>query len=117
MKKYVTLFIVIGSVTMLSLVGAQQNTEKGADIINLNHGGAMAEVTFPHRLHQEAIDDCTACHAVFPMTPGIIKEMIVSQQLRKQQVMNGTCLACHKNMAKSGEATGPVSCNQCHVRK
>lgn len=115
-KKAILIFTVTGFVAMLSLAGAQQNPENGADIIKLNPGGAMAEVTFPHHAHQNVVNDCNVCHSVFPMTPGIIKEKIILQELRKQQVMHGTCLECHKAMKNAGEATGPVVCNQCHIR-
>lgn len=111
------LFAVIGFIVMPSLAGAQQNPERGAGVIKLNSGGAMAEVTFPHHVHQNAVNNCNACHSVFPMTPSIIKEKISLQEFRKQQVMNGTCLECHKAMMKAGETTGPVVCNQCHIRK
>ncbi len=117
MKKHILLFIVISFIAMLSVVGAQQELEKGADRIQLNSGGAMAEVTFPHHRHQEVVNDCNACHSVFPMAPGIIGGKIAQQQFRKQQVMNETCLGCHRAMKKAGETTGPVACNQCHVRK
>jgi cytochrome c-type protein NrfB len=115
-KKAILIFTVIGFVALLSLAGAQQNPENGADIIKLNLGGAMAEVTFPHHAHQNVVNDCNVCHSVFPMTPGIIKEKITLQELRKQQVMHGTCLECHKAMKTAGDATGPVVCNQCHIR-
>lgn len=116
MKKLIVLFAVIGFAVMAVGAGAGKSLEKGADIINLNPGGAMAEVAFPHHAHQNAVSDCNICHSVFPMTPGIIKKKIMLQELRKQQVMNGTCLECHKAMKQAGEATGPVVCNQCHIR-
>ena len=117
MKSRSLMLVMIVLMAMLSVAWAQQNQEKGADRIQLNSGGAMAEVPFPHHLHQNVVNDCNVCHKAFPMTSGIIKEKIARQELRKQQIMNGTCLECHKAMKNAGEKTGPVACNQCHIRK
>ncbi|WP_413837302.1 cytochrome c3 family protein [Desulfobacula sp.] len=36
--------------------------------------------------------------------------------LKKKQVMNKTCLKCHRNNKKTGKAYGPVKCSGCHIK-
>jgi len=88
---------------------------QGAKDIKLD-GGKKGVVDFPHHLHQNAIGDCNACHSVFPKTAGIIKELKIQKKLKKKQVMNKTCIKCHKEKKKAGVKTGPTSCSQCHVK-
>ncbi len=79
-------------------------------------GGKKGVVEFPHHQHQNQIDDCNKCHGVFPQTPGSIQVLIADGKLKKKQVMNKTCLKCHKTMKKAGEKTGPVKCSACHIK-
>ena len=79
--------------------------------------GRMPQVTFQHHMHMEKLgDECSACHDLFPMQAGGIKEMIADGKLKSQQVMNEKCVSCHKDLKKQGLATGPTSCTACHVR-
>lgn len=96
-------------------VNAQQ--DKGSEIV-IFEKGMMPQVTFDHHMHQRKLDDeCNACHDLFPMQAGIIKEMIADGKLKKQQVMNEKCVKCHKDLKKEGLAAGPTSCTACHVRE
>jgi len=95
------------------LTFAVQN--QGAKDIKLD-GGKKGVVDFPHHLHQNAIGDCNACHNVFPKTAGIIKDLKIQGKLKKKQVMNKTCIKCHKKKKKAGVKTGPTKCSQCHVK-
>ena len=88
---------------------------QGAKDIKLD-GGKKGNIDFPHHLHQNAIGDCNACHNVFPQTAGIIKDLITQKKLKKKQVMNKTCIKCHKEKKKAGEKTGPTKCSQCHIK-
>ena len=88
---------------------------QGAKDIKLD-GGKKGGIDFPHHLHQNAIGDCNACHNVFPQTAGIIKDLKIQKKLKKKQVMNKTCIKCHKEKKKAGEKTGPTKCSQCHVK-
>jgi len=88
---------------------------QGAKDIKLD-GGKKAIIDFPHHLHQNTIGDCNACHNVFPQTAGIIKDLKIQGKLKKKQVMNKTCIKCHKAKKKAGEKTGPTKCSQCHVK-
>ena len=87
----------------------------GKEEIDLD-GGKKGNIDFPHRIHQNAIGDCTVCHSVFPQKAGIIKELKTQKKLKKKQVMNKTCLKCHRSMKKAGKETGPTNCSQCHVK-
>ncbi|MDX2441473.1 MAG: cytochrome c3 family protein [Desulfobacterales bacterium] len=88
---------------------------QGAKDIKLD-GGKKGVVDFPHHLHQSAIGDCNACHAIFPKTEGIIKALKMQGKLKKKQVMNKTCIKCHKEKKKAGVKTGPTKCSACHVK-
>jgi cytochrome c7-like protein len=113
MKARTIVAILIIIVFTGSLAVAVQN--QGAKDIKLD-GGQKGVVDFPHHLHQSAIGDCNACHSVFPKTAGIIKELKIQKKLKKKQVMNKTCIKCHKEKKKAGVKTGPTKCSQCHVK-
>jgi hypothetical protein len=113
MKKKVFLVTLIFIIGLAVYVIAQ---EKGSETV-IFEKGRMPAVTFPHHDHQQALNnECNACHDLFPMKEGIIKEMITQEKLKKQQVMNSKCVKCHKDRAKEGLAAGPTKCTECHVR-
>ena len=87
----------------------------GKEEINID-GGKKGNIDFPHRIHQDTLGDCNICHAVFPKKAGIIKELKTQKKLKKKQVMNKTCLKCHRSMKKAGKETGPTNCSACHVK-
>ena len=89
--------------------------EKGAEKMDLE-GGSRGMVPFPHHVHQNALKDCNLCHAVFGQEAGVIEKMKAEGKLEKKQVMNKLCTKCHKEGKKAQAKTGPVTCNQCHVR-
>jgi hypothetical protein len=89
--------------------------EKGAENMDLD-GGSRGKVPFPHHIHQNVLKDCNLCHAVFGQEAGVIEKMKSEGKLKKKQVMNKMCTKCHKERKKAREKTGPVTCNQCHVR-
>lgn len=106
----VTLIFIIG------LTGYAVSQDKGSETV-IFEKGRMSAVTFLHHMHQQKLNnDCNACHDLFPMQEGIIKEMIAEEKLKKQQVMNSKCVACHKERIKQGLAAGPKTCTGCHVR-
>jgi hypothetical protein len=88
---------------------------EGAKDIKLD-GGDRGVVDFPHHVHQNAIGDCKACHDIFPQTKGIIKNLKLQGKLKKQQVMNKTCIKCHREKKKAGIKTGPITCMKCHAK-
>ncbi len=90
--------------------------DKGAANMILE-GGKRGNVPFPHRQHQETLQDCQICHALFPQQAGSIETLKAAGTLKKKQVMNKQCTKCHRSKRKAGEKTGPVACKTCHVRK
>ena len=79
-------------------------------------GGKKGDISFPHHMHQDAIGDCNVCHSIFPKSKGAIKDLIAQKELKKKQVMNKTCLKCHRANKKAGKDHGPTSCSACHVK-
>ncbi len=113
MKKTVFLVTSIFIIGLAVFVTAQ---DKGSETV-IFEKGRMQAVAFPHHMHQQELNnDCSACHDLFPMKEGIIKEMITQEKLKKQQVMNSKCLKCHKDRKKAGLEAGPTKCTECHVR-
>jgi len=88
---------------------------KGSKEISIN-GGNKGDILLPHQLHQETLQDCQICHSIFPQEAGAIDSAKASGALKKKQVMNKTCLKCHRAMKKAGDKTGPVSCSGCHIK-
>jgi len=106
--------VIIGVVFLTCAIAAAVQNQ-GAKDIKLD-GGNRGIVDFPHHLHQNTIGDCNACHSIFPKTKGIIKDLKEQKKLKKKQVMNKTCIKCHKAKKKAGVKTGPIKCSQCHVK-
>jgi len=113
-RNIIFIIILLSGIVMNTGVSAEQ--DKGSEIV-IFEKGRMPQVTFDHHMHQQKLDnECNACHDLFPMQAGIIKEMIAGEKLKKQQVMNEKCVKCHKDRKKEGLAAGPTSCTSCHVR-
>jgi len=118
MRKIILILIGSAVVTVIgsaALSAAQAQADKGAAMMQLE-SGRLPAATFPHRLHQEKLDDCNACHSMFPQKRGAIKELQAQGKLKKQEVMNKNCIACHKESKMAGKSSGPVSCMDCHAR-
>ena len=112
-KTKVLIFIV--SLFFLSTMAVIASAPKGAENINVN-GGSKGNVPFPHKMHQDVLQDCQICHDTFPQEMGVIKKLKESGDLKKKQVMNAVCLDCHKKNKKAGKDYGPISCSGCHKR-
>ncbi|MDM8526531.1 cytochrome c3 family protein [Desulfococcaceae bacterium HSG8] len=111
MKKIALLMVGIMLVVAVSV--AEQN--KGAEDMEL-FGGKQGNIPFPHHIHQKALKDCKICHDVFSQAPGSIEKLKAEGKMRKKQVMNKQCIACHKGKKKAKEKTGPTSCSKCHKK-
>ena len=81
------------------------------------YGGKSGNILFPHHLHQKVVTDCQTCHIDFAQKEGALEAAKASEALKKKQVMNGTCLKCHRELKKEGNPSGPTSCKQCHTEK
>ena len=113
MKAATTIVTVVAALALAGAAAiAVQN--HGAGNIQLD-GGKKGAVGFPHHLHQDTISDCNACHAVFSMEHGVIKKLKEQKKLEPKQVMNNTCLKCHRAGKNAGGKTGPIRCSRCHA--
>jgi len=100
---------------LLIMAAAAVSAENGAENMQLD-GGKRGKVPFPHRTHQEVLGDCKKCHDLFPQEKGAIERLKMAGDLKRKQVMNKSCVKCHKTMKKSRGKAGPVTCAQCHIR-
>ena len=88
---------------------------QGREEISL-YGGKSGSILFPHHLHQKVVTDCQTCHVDFAQQEGALEAAKKSNALKKKQVMNKTCLKCHRALKKAGEKSGPTSCKKCHTK-
>ncbi len=110
------LLYVIALVLTFSFITASASEEnRGADKIVLK-GGEKGDVSFPHKKHQDTLNDCGKCHTLFPKQPGIIKVMVKQGKLAKKKAMD-QCRDCHRETKKAGKVTGPTSCKKCHNKE
>ncbi len=91
----------------------KSHEDKGAEEMTL-YGGYRGPVFFPHRLHQNELDDCQTCHDMFAHEKGILVKMKEEGKLRRKEVMNKKCISCHKERRHKGKEHGPVTCSKCH---
>ena len=106
---------VIAAMIFLSPVPGFTGQDKGRADVSL-FGGKSGPVAFPHRLHQTVIKDCQSCHKDFAQKEGALEAAKKAAVLKKKQVMNKTCLKCHRALKKAGEKSGPTSCKKCHTK-
>jgi hypothetical protein len=111
----VAALLVLGAALIgVGTIPAQTQNPGAAEIVL--EGGVSGKVAFPHRRHQEALTDCTLCHALFPQKAGAIEELKEKGTLPRKQVMNELCTKCHKERQAAGQRSGPVTCTKCHVK-
>jgi LSD1 subclass zinc finger protein len=65
---------------------------RGADCLTCHHHASLTQGSTPIR--------CETCHA----TPASL-----------EQAFHGQCITCHDAETKSGRATGPRACGECHA--
>ena len=118
MRKIIAFLVIFLSFVCVAVfASAHEGHANTGDEVIVIEKGRMQQVTFPHRMHQQVLENnCNACHDLFPKQHGIIKKLITQEKLRDKQVMNSKCLQCHKDRKAAGQKAGPVKCNQCHVR-
>lgn len=115
MQRFMMAVIVLGA-ALLCAWGAAAQTGKGAEQIKLA-GGSQGAVPFPHHRHQQNLNDCMACHALFAQEPGSIEKAKAEGQLAPKKVMNTLCIQCHRERKQAGQPSGPISCAKCHVKE
>lgn len=106
-----------------------QTDFKRSDVIMidmLKSQGALERpgVAFPHDLHAQALKkmqkDCTACHLPEPEKNRLSLKFQRIKDGSKSEVSDiyhSKCITCHKQMALTGEKSGPVTCGECHREK
>ena len=113
-KDFFAVWVIGGILISAVIIGANVVAENnGAEIILIN-GGKMRDINFPHHRHQNALGDCNVCHDLFPAEAGSIAALKAQGKLKKKQVMEEHCIACHKKRKATGAKTGPTSCARCH---
>lgn len=77
---------------------------------------------FLHDAHTEAVSragkDCAACHLPLPGGKGLSAKFSRLEDKGRNQVMgvyHDKCIACHKETARKGSKSGPVTCGKCHA--
>ncbi len=105
--------ILAGLLISPTLIFADQ--PQGRKEISL-YGGKSGPVLFPHHTHQKVVKDCQVCHVSFAQKEGALDTAKTSGDLKKKQMMNKTCLKCHRALKKAGEKSGPTSCKKCHIK-
>ena len=113
MPKYSVVAIALLGLLVSAVAGI--SAENGTENMVLE-GGTRGKVPFPHRTHQTVLGDCAACHDLFPQEAGSIERLKKAGDLKKKQVMNVSCVKCHKSMKKQGGQAGPTTCSKCHIR-
>ncbi len=74
-------------------------TVTAADFVDLP--ASKGKVHFPHKKHQDMLNDCMKCHE---KGPGKIKDL-------GEVWAHKVCKGCHMEMKK-----GPVKCSECHMQ-
>lgn len=95
-KRWILAFCGLMLAASVSL--AELNTGDEAMILP---GGKPGDVAFPHKLHQDVLQSCDACHSMFGQQAGAIKALIAEGKLKPKQVMN-FCTDCHRQQAAEG---------------
>jgi cytochrome c-type protein NrfB len=112
--KVKVIFIAAMSIFFIFSTGfSEQNP--GVENIILE-GGESGVVSFPHKIHQDVLKDCSICHELFNQEIGSIEKLKAEDKLKTKQVMNTQCLKCHRDNRKAGKPSGPVSCTTCHSK-
>jgi len=114
-KKISLVMVALLGLGLLVSAGTVGSANNGADEMMLE-GGSRGKVPFPHHAHQKVLGDCNQCHDLFPQETGAITRLKKAGVLKKKQVMNKSCVKCHKTMKKGGGRTGPTTCSKCHIR-
>lgn len=109
--------VLIAAVMAIGAVSAAATSEnRGAPEIVLE-GGVRGKVPFSHLKHQEALNDCGVCHAVFPQAKGSIETLKAQGKLASKQVMNQQCIKCHRARKAAAQPGGPTACADCHKKE
>ncbi len=118
-KIKILLLLGVGIMTLVAasaVLRAAPAENKGAAEIKLA-GGETGNVLFPHRRHQEKLNDCDICHVFYPQKAGVIEELKAQGKFKKKHVMNKLCIKCHRQKKQEGITAGPTTCAKCHIKE
>jgi hypothetical protein len=87
---------IVAVIAVVSFAGAAF----AADVMEFP--ASMGKVTFNHKKHQEALKDCTKCHA--SAAGGKIEGF-------GKDIAHKTCKGCHQEKGQ-----GPTGCKDCHKK-
>ena len=124
---YLAISIVFACNTGISGAGQIFKASSGAraDVITIDSMTAFGKlekppVEFLHDTHTEALSkkgkDCNTCHLTD--TDGMSLKFMRIKDADRTAVMNiyhKECISCHGELKVTGEKTGPVECDGCHV--
>lgn len=111
--KQAALFLLILILVFTGISNSADN--KGPKEITLD-GGTSGPVPFPHHRHQDTLGNCMICHDMFPQKSGAIREFKEERKLTPKEVMNKSCIKCHREKKSAGEKSGPLTCTVCHQK-
>ena len=106
---------IAGFLLFAPAANAVQAVNQGPEQITI-FGGSQGKVPFPHRQHQDRLNDCNVCHGIFPQETDAMKKLKEQGALKPKKVMNLQCIRCHKEDKRASKPHGPVTCNTCHIK-
>jgi hypothetical protein len=79
-------------------------------------------VEFNHAAHTEALEaeGCKACHRIDDegvLIPRLTSVLDLDDRDALIDAYHDSCMGCHSRRSDLGQATGPVTCGECHVRR
>lgn len=80
------------------------------------------DVTFPHKMHQDAGYDCQKCHHTLA-NPTDVPEQGCREchndehKVKPMKAFHNTCKNCHTEYVKEhADSKAPTKCKECHVK-
>jgi hypothetical protein len=135
-KTWGLLLGIIGWLILFLYVGGGVAAQE--DVYEVGHEDVFGKlerppVVFPHGRHMDALEQegCGFCHHVFDEDAGALvpvddpvtgctechgaKKEDDKPALR--QAFHGSCTVCHRDAKKTGQASPPVTCGECHKKR
>jgi len=115
----VAAIIFFGSLFVLQGVSGQQ------DVITIDNPGLHTTDTyqgaqFGHKKHADALKDCQKCHHTTKAGEKAQKCgdcHTKDSKVTAKTAFHNSCRNCHRDLKKTGKATGPTLCTKCHAKK
>ena len=79
-------------------------------------------IEFDHRAHTEALEpnSCETCHRIDEqgvLIPQMASALEIDNREDLVDAYHDACMSCHHERTAQGQASGPVTCGECHVRR